>query len=81
MRAIPLHRRLSPDYIPFYPTGPYGPSLASRRRFGLPPRKPPLQNTVVVRKTEMRENVFLLKGMRLRFLSPGRPGLTLGNQP
>ena len=78
---MPLRRCLSPDYIPFYPTGPCGPSLASHRRFGLPPRKPPLQNTVVVRKTEMRENGFLLKGMRLRSLLPGRPGLTLGNQP
>ena len=78
--AIPLRRHLSPDHIPFYPTGPCCPSLASRRRFGLPPRKSPLQNAVAFRKTEIRENGILLKGMRLRSLSPGRPGLTLGNQ-
>ena len=65
----------------FCPTGPCGPSLASRRRFGLLPRKSPLQNTVVVRNTGIRESGISLKGMRLRFLSPGRPGLTLGNQP
>ena len=76
-----VRRHLSPDYIPFCPTGPCGPSLASRRRFGLPPWKSPLQNTVVIRNTGIRENGISLKGMRLRFLSPGRPGLTLGNQP
>ena len=79
--TIPLRRHLSPDFIPFCPTGPCGPSLASRRRFGLLPRKSPLQNTIVVRNTGIRESGISLKGMRLRFLSPGRPGLTLGNQP
>ena len=79
--TIPLRRHLSPDYIPFCPTGPCGPSLASCRRFGLLPRKSPLQNTVVVRNTGIRESAISLEGMRLRLLSPGRPGLTLGNPP
>ena len=65
----------------FCPMGPCGPLLASRRRFGLLPRKSPLQNTVVVRNTGIRESGISLKGMRLRFLSPGRPELTLGNRP
>src|SRR4051812_24115145 len=41
-RVVPLRRRLSLDYISFCPAGPCAPSLANRRRFGLPPWKSPL---------------------------------------
>ena len=81
MGAIPLRRRLSLDRTSFQPAGPCRPSLASRRRLGLPSQGPPLQNTVVIRQSKTREDRSLFKVLGLWSQLPVRLGVALGNRP
>src|SRR3954463_13195711 len=60
--AIPLLWHLSPDYVPFCPTGPWGPPPASCSGVGFPPRESPLQSTVAVRTTKPVKTEPLLRG-------------------
>ena len=80
-RAIPLLLCLSLDRTSFQLAGPCRPSLASRRRLGLPSQGPPLQNTVVIRKLKTHEEGSLFEVLGLRSQLPVRLGVALGNRP
>ena len=80
-RAIPLLLCLSLDRTSFQLAGPCRPSLASRRRLGLPSQGPPLQNMVVIQQSKTREDRSLFKVLGLRSQLPVRLGVALDNRP